>query len=339
MRELNLAIQATRAEQRGVQDVRPVRRRDDLHPVVAREPVQLIQQLEHGALHLAVAVGVRVEPLGADRVDLVDEDDRGRLLLGQSEGVAHEFSAVADEHLHEERTRELQVRGVGLRRAGARDERLAGAGRAVKQDTLGRANAQRLELLRVGHGQDHRLGELLDLLVEAANVGVILCGLLVNLHGLDAAVVLRGEHVEDEIRVLIDAYQIRGLQLVSVDETDDGQEDGLPRRGLEHHGLALTFAVQIYVRAVVLLLVLGLEVQDLHHVPHQVRELLVHLDLLEVLLHLLLVALQIERQPVALIPQHPDLVLQQSLAHLDVLQAGVLELPHHLGLALIEHAV
>lgn len=44
--------------------------------------------------------------------------------------------------------------------------------------------------------------------------------------------------------------------LTSVDETDDGQEDGLPRRGLEHHGLALTFAVQIYVRAVVLLLVL-----------------------------------------------------------------------------------
>ena len=84
---------------------------------------------------------------------------------------------------------------------------------------------------------------------------------------------------------------------------------------------------------------LGLEVQDLHHIPHQVRKLLVHLDLLEVLLHLLLVALQIQRQPVALVPQHPDLVLQQPLAHLDVLQAGVLELPHHVGLALIEHAV
>ena len=113
--------------------------------------------------------------------------------------------------------------------------------------------------------------ELLDLLVQAADIRVILGGLLVNLHGLDAAVVLRGEHVEDEIRVLIDAHQIRGLQLVcirwtegarvkvgrrkkrpavfgrlgrerngggarswaadaltSVDETDDGQEDGLP---------------------------------------------------------------------------------------------------------------
>ena len=216
VRELNLAIESAGAEQRGIEDVRPVRRRDDLHPVVAGEPVELVEQLEHGALHLAVAVGVRVESLGSDGVDLIDEDDRGRLLLGQGERVPHELGAVADEHLHQQRTRELQVRGVGLSGARAGDEGLAGSRRAVEQHTLGGADTQRHELIRVGHREDHRLGELLDLLVEAADVGVILGGLLVNLHRLDAAVVLGGQHVEDEVGVLIDADQIRGLELVCV---------------------------------------------------------------------------------------------------------------------------
>ena len=81
---------------------------------------------------------------------------------------------------------------------------------------MGGADTERHELIRVGHREDHRLGELLDLLVEAADVGVILGGLLVNLHRLDAAVVLGGQHVEDEVGVLIDADQIRGLELVCV---------------------------------------------------------------------------------------------------------------------------
>ena len=38
-------------------------------------------------------------PLGSDGVELVDEDDGGRLLLGEREGVAHELRAVSDEHL------------------------------------------------------------------------------------------------------------------------------------------------------------------------------------------------------------------------------------------------
>ena len=41
----------------------------------------------------------RTCPLGTDRVELVNEDDRGLLLLRQGEGVAHELRAVADEHL------------------------------------------------------------------------------------------------------------------------------------------------------------------------------------------------------------------------------------------------
>ena len=60
---------------------------------------------------------------------------------------------------------------------------------------------------------------------------------------------------DDNGRGGCDLFRSSGA-LTSVDETDDGQEDGLPRRGLEHHSLALTLAVQIHVRAVVLFLVL-----------------------------------------------------------------------------------
>ena len=86
---------------------------------------------------------------------------------------------------------------------------------------------------------------------------------------------------------------------------------------------------------------LRVHVQDLHHVSDEVRELLVHLDLLHVLLHLLLVALQVEREAVALVPQDANLVLEQARAHGDVLHRRSLQLLEHpLGVpVVIEHAV
>jgi hypothetical protein len=39
--------------------------------------------------------------MAADRVDLVDEDNAGRVLLGLLEHVAHARSADADEHFNE----------------------------------------------------------------------------------------------------------------------------------------------------------------------------------------------------------------------------------------------
>jgi hypothetical protein len=50
-----------------------------LDAVIRGEPVELVEQLQHGALHFAVAAQVAVEALGSDGVDLVDEDDARRL--------------------------------------------------------------------------------------------------------------------------------------------------------------------------------------------------------------------------------------------------------------------
>ena len=70
-----------------------------LDPLVTAETVELVEELQHRPLDLTVAALLRVKPLGADGVQLVDEDDGGRLLLCQLKRVADELGAVADEHL------------------------------------------------------------------------------------------------------------------------------------------------------------------------------------------------------------------------------------------------
>jgi hypothetical protein len=73
----------------------------------------------------------------ADRVDFVDEDDAGRVLLGLLEHVAHAAGADADEHLDEVRAGDGEERHVGFARDGAREQGLAGARRADQQHALG----------------------------------------------------------------------------------------------------------------------------------------------------------------------------------------------------------
>ena len=85
----------------------------------------------------------------ADRVDLVQEDQRRRLLLRLLEQLADARGAQADEHLHELRARHEEERDVRLAGDRAREQRLAAPGRSEQQHALGDAPAQPLVLLRV----------------------------------------------------------------------------------------------------------------------------------------------------------------------------------------------
>ena len=77
-RELDLAVESAGPQQRRVEDVDAVGRGDDLDPVVRAEAVELVEQLEHGPLDLAIARLLAVEALGANRVELVDLAGQGR---------------------------------------------------------------------------------------------------------------------------------------------------------------------------------------------------------------------------------------------------------------------
>ena len=126
-RELNLAVQPAGPEQRRVEHVDAVRRREHFDAVVRGEAVELVEEFQHRALDFPVAALLAVEAFRAHGVELVDEDDGGGFFFGEGEAVADELGAVADEHLHELRARELEEGGVRLGGAGSGEEGLAGA--------------------------------------------------------------------------------------------------------------------------------------------------------------------------------------------------------------------
>ena len=154
---------------RGIEHVGTVRRRDDDDALVGFEAVHLDEQLVERLLALVVAAAETGAAMTADGVDFVDEDDARRVLLRLLEHVAHAAGADADEHFDEVGARDREERHVGFARDGARDQRLAGAGRADQQAAARNAAAEALELLRVAQ----ELDDLLEIglgLVDARDV-------------------------------------------------------------------------------------------------------------------------------------------------------------------------
>ena len=167
--DADLAVEAAGTQQRGVEDVGTVRRRDEDDVRLRVEAVHLDEELVQRLLALVVPAAEAGAAVAADRVDLVDEDDGRRVLLGLVEEVAHAARADAHEHLDEVGTGDRVERHARLTGDGAREERLAGSGRAVEQHALGDARADGLEL--GGLLQELLdLVELLDRLVGAGDV-------------------------------------------------------------------------------------------------------------------------------------------------------------------------
>ena len=171
-RDRDAAVEAAGAQQRGVEDLRPVGRAEDDHGEVGLEAVHLGEDLVERLLALVVAAaeaGAR-RARAADRVELVDEDDRRGGLLGLLEEVADAARADADDRLDELRRGDGEERRARLARDRAREQRLAGAGRAGEQDALGDPAAELLVALRALQEVDD-LGELRLGLVDPGDVG------------------------------------------------------------------------------------------------------------------------------------------------------------------------
>src|SRR6266403_3387839 len=71
-----------------------------LDPFIAAEAIELVEELKHCALHFPITTLIRVEPLGAYCIKLVDENDRRCLFLRKLECVTDELGPITDEHLH-----------------------------------------------------------------------------------------------------------------------------------------------------------------------------------------------------------------------------------------------
>ena len=121
------AIEAAGPEERRVEHVGPVRRRDEDDALVRLEAVHLDEELVERLLALVVPAAEARAAMAADGVDLVDEDDAGGVLLALLEEVADARGADADEHLDEVRAADREEGDVGLAGDGAGEQRLAGS--------------------------------------------------------------------------------------------------------------------------------------------------------------------------------------------------------------------
>ena len=138
----DLAVEAAGAQQRRVEDVGAVGGGEDDDALDGLEAVHLGEHLVERLLALVVAAAEAGAALAADRVDLVDEDDRPAHAAGLLEQVADAAGADADEHLHEVRAGDREEADAGLAGDRAGEQRLAGAGRADEQHAL-RARGRR----------------------------------------------------------------------------------------------------------------------------------------------------------------------------------------------------
>ena len=166
------AVEAAGAEERAIEHVGPVRRADDDHAGRRVEAVHLGQDLVQRLLALVVAAAEagRRRARAADRVELVDEDDRRRRLLRLLEEVADARRADADDRLDELRGRHREERDVRLAGDRAREQRLAGSRLAAQQDAVRDAPAE----LAVPVGTAEEVDDLRQLglrLVDAGDVG------------------------------------------------------------------------------------------------------------------------------------------------------------------------
>ena len=169
LRHDDLAVETAGTQQRRVEHVGTVGGRDQDHALIGLEAVHLDQQLVERLLALVIAAAEAGAAMAADRVDFVDEDDAGRVLLGLLEHVAHAASADADEHFDEVGARDGEERHIGFAGDGAREQRLAGAGRADQQRALRNLAAEALEFVRVLQEVDD-LDEIFLGLIDAGDV-------------------------------------------------------------------------------------------------------------------------------------------------------------------------
>mmetsp|Transcript_10690 Transcript_10690/g.27212 ORF Transcript_10690/g.27212 Transcript_10690/m.27212 type:complete len:286 (-) Transcript_10690:281-1138(-) len=183
--EFDLAVDAAGADEGGVEGFHLVGGHDDLDVAALVEAVELVEEFEHGPLDFAGAAGGRVVALGADGVDFVDEDDGRRQVVGDAEEFADELGAVAEVLLDQFAPDDAEEGRRRLVRDGLGQQRLPGPGLAVEDDALGRLDADFLVEFGMGQRQLDGFLDLLDLLLEAADVGVGLQGRLVDLHHRD----------------------------------------------------------------------------------------------------------------------------------------------------------
>src|SRR5205823_1034617 len=103
-RNHHTAVKTARAQQRGIEHIRPVGCSNQDDAVVGFEAVHFDEQLVQRLLAFVVSTAEASATMASDRVDFIDEDDARRILLALLKQVANAACAYAHEHLNKIRT-------------------------------------------------------------------------------------------------------------------------------------------------------------------------------------------------------------------------------------------
>ena len=138
-RHHDATVKATWPQQRGVQDIRSIGGGDHDHAFVGLKPIHLDQQLVQGLLSLVVTAAKARASVSTDCIDLVDEDNAGRVTLALLKQVAYAAGTDTDEHLHKVAARDAEKWDACFTGNGTRQQGLACARRPHHQHALGNA--------------------------------------------------------------------------------------------------------------------------------------------------------------------------------------------------------
>ena len=167
--DLDLAVELPGPAQRRIQRVGNVRGGDDDYLSACLEAIHQGEELSDDA-SLDLARPSHFLALGRDGIDLVDENDGGSVPLRLLEQLAQMRLACAVELVDNLRAVDVNEVHIGFVGDGAGDQRLAGAGRPVEQNALGRLDAEVRKHFRVSQGQLDDLSDAAHLPMQPSDV-------------------------------------------------------------------------------------------------------------------------------------------------------------------------
>ena len=151
------AIEAAWAHQGRVEHVGAVGGGQQNHAGVVGEAIHFGEQLVEGLLPFVVAAADASTPLAADRIDLIDKNDAGRLGFGLAEQVPHPTGPHTHEHLDEFGGGHREEGHPRLTGDGSGQQGFAGAGWPHQQHPLGNLGADCGESIGLPQEGDHLL--------------------------------------------------------------------------------------------------------------------------------------------------------------------------------------
>ena len=227
-------VESSGPQQRIIEDIGPVGGSDDLDVAGGGDSVELGEELHEGPLDLAVARGGDVEASRSDGVELVDEYDAGRLVLGELEQLADEPGAFSDVLLDELRSDHPDERRLSSVGDGLGHQRLTGSGGSDEKDSLGGLDSDLLVELGPQQRILHGLPELQHLVLQTSDVVVGDVRLVDDLRAGDDRVDGGREDLHERQGLLVERHPGSRDQVLLIHVFGDGDDEIGSGGALDH---------------------------------------------------------------------------------------------------------